>query len=84
MTTPRGVTKIVSGGQTGVDRAALDVAIRLEIPHGGWVPLGRLAEDFRHPVLELPFLEGGVDKRAAIETLADALETSLEAAGELP
>jgi hypothetical protein len=37
--------KIVSGGQTGVDRAALDVAIELRIPHGGWCPKGRLAED---------------------------------------
>lgn len=39
------IEKIVSGGQTGVDRAALDVAIFLEIPHGGWCPKGRLAED---------------------------------------
>jgi hypothetical protein len=39
------VHKIVSGGQTGVDRAALDVAIFHEIAHGGWCPLGRLAED---------------------------------------
>ena len=37
--------KIVSGGQTGVDRAALDVGIALGIPHGGWCPRGRLAED---------------------------------------
>jgi hypothetical protein len=37
--------KIVSGGQTGADRAALDFAIRRKIPHGGWVPKGRLAED---------------------------------------
>ncbi len=37
--------KIVSGGQTGVDRAALDVAIFREIPHGGWCPKGRRAED---------------------------------------
>ena len=37
--------RIVSGGQTGVDRAALDVAIALKIPHGGWCPLGRIAED---------------------------------------
>ena len=36
---------IISGGQTGVDRAALDVAIFLEIPHGGWCPRGRVAED---------------------------------------
>ena len=32
-------------GDGGVDRAALDVAIKLGIPHGGWVPKGRLAED---------------------------------------
>jgi hypothetical protein len=37
--------QIISGGQTGVDRAALDVAIRLGIPHGGWCPRGRWAED---------------------------------------
>jgi hypothetical protein len=37
--------KIVSGGQTGVDRAALDVSIKLDIPHGGWCPKGRKAED---------------------------------------
>jgi hypothetical protein len=37
--------KIVSGGQTGVDRAALDAAIRRGIPHGGWIPKGRLTED---------------------------------------
>jgi hypothetical protein len=37
--------QIISGGQTGVDRAALDAAIELGIDHGGWVPLGRIAED---------------------------------------
>jgi len=37
--------QIVSGGQTGVDRAALDVALELGIPCGGWCPRGRLAED---------------------------------------
>lgn len=36
---------IISGGQTGVDRAALDAAIMLGIPHGGWCPKGRKAED---------------------------------------
>lgn len=36
---------IVSGGQTGADRAALDFAIRTGLPHDGWCPLGRLAED---------------------------------------
>jgi hypothetical protein len=37
--------KIISGGQTGVDRGALDAALALGIPHGGWCPKGRLAED---------------------------------------
>jgi len=37
--------KIISGGQTGTDRAALDWAIAGGIPHGGWCPQGRLAED---------------------------------------
>jgi len=37
--------KIVSGGQTGVDRAALDAAIELGIEYGGWCPKGGWAED---------------------------------------
>lgn len=37
--------KIISGGQTGADRAALDVAIKFNIEHGGWIPKGRRAED---------------------------------------
>ena len=41
------IEKIISGGQTGVDRAALDSAIALQIPHGGWCPVGRKAEDGR-------------------------------------
>ena len=41
--------KLVSGGQTGADRAALDVALELGIDHGGWVPKGRAAEDGRLP-----------------------------------
>jgi hypothetical protein len=36
--------KIISGGQTGADRAGLDAAIHLNIPHGGWCPRGRRAE----------------------------------------
>jgi hypothetical protein len=39
------VRRIVSGGQTGVDRAALDVARELGLAHGGWCPRGRKAED---------------------------------------
>ena len=37
--------KIISGGQTGADRAALDAAIERGIPHGGWLPKGRITED---------------------------------------
>ncbi len=37
--------RLISGGQTGADRAALDIAMELGIDHGGWVPKGRSAED---------------------------------------
>ena len=40
---------IISGGQTGVDRAALDAATSLDIQIGGWCPKGRLAEDGKIP-----------------------------------
>lgn len=49
--------KIISGGQTGADRAALDAAIELNIPHGGWLPKNRKTEDGplpdRYDLLEL-------------------------------
>ena len=41
------IEKIISGGQTGVDRAALDLALESGIPCGGWCPRGRKAEDGR-------------------------------------
>ncbi len=37
--------RIISGGQTGADRGGLDAALALGIPHGGWCPKGRRAED---------------------------------------
>jgi hypothetical protein len=43
------VRKIVSGGQTGADRGALDAAIDLGLDHGGYCPAGRRAEDGRVP-----------------------------------
>jgi hypothetical protein len=50
--------KIISGGQTGVDRAALDVALKQGIECGGWCPAGRLDEfgkiPDRYPLKELP------------------------------
>jgi hypothetical protein len=49
--------KIISGGQTGVDRGALDAAIEIGVECGGWCPTGRMAEDRtipnRYPVIEL-------------------------------
>ncbi|MGP0094366.1 MAG: putative molybdenum carrier protein [Xanthobacteraceae bacterium] len=43
------VKTIVSGGQTGADRAALDLAIANGIPYGGWCPKGGWAEDYPEP-----------------------------------
>ena len=52
------VHRIVSGGQTGVDRAALDAALARRLPVGGWCPQGRRAEDgvidARYPLTETP------------------------------
>lgn len=39
------VARVVSGGQTGVDRAALDAAVTARVPYGGWCPQGGVAED---------------------------------------
>ncbi len=52
--------RVVSGGQTGVDRAALDVALSLNIPCGGWCPRGRKAED------------GPIDRRYPLEESSSA------------
>lgn len=53
--------RIVSGGQSGVDRAALDAALALGIACGGWCPHGRKAEDGpipeRYPLRETPLSE---------------------------
>ena len=43
------IQKIISGGQTGADQAALDAAIKLGIPHGGWIPKGRPTETGKLP-----------------------------------
>jgi len=57
--------KIISGGQTGVDRAALDAALESGVSAGGWCPEGRLAEDGpiaeKYPLQELP--DGGYEER---------------------
>jgi hypothetical protein len=52
------IARLVSGGQSGVDRAALDAALELGLPCGGWCPKGRKAEDGpiadRYPLTETP------------------------------
>lgn len=52
------ISKLISGGQTGVDRAALDVGLAVGLPIGGWCPKGRLAEDglipMTYPLQETP------------------------------
>lgn len=58
------VSKIISGGQTGTDRAALDWAIANGVPHGGWCPAGRVAEDGVIPErYQLTEVEGGYRQR---------------------
>ena len=65
------IKKIISGGQTGVDRAALDSAIALQIPHGGWCTAGRRAEDGKIPdrymLVELDSSEYGDRTRKNVE-----------------
>jgi hypothetical protein len=65
--------KIISGGQTGVDRAALDVALMHEIECGGWCPAGRLDEFGKipdhYPIQELP--HGGFTERT-LQNVKDA------------
>lgn len=78
------IKKIISGGQTGADRAALDVAIKLGIPYGGWIPKGRLAENgpipARYKLQEMP-----TDSYAARteQNVADSDGTLIIARGKL-
>lgn len=70
--------KIVSGGQTGVDRAALDAALELGVLASGWCPAGRLAEDgvipTKYPLVELP--DGGYRERT-VQNVIDSDGTAI-------
>lgn len=65
------IDKLLSGGQTGVDRAALDVGLALGLTVGGWCPKGRRAEDGpipdRYPLVETPERNYQVRTRRNIE-----------------
>lgn len=67
--------KIISGGQTGVDRAALDAAMDLGVSAGGWCPAGRRAEDgpiaLRYPLTETEEADYAVRTARNVE-MADA------------
>jgi hypothetical protein len=69
--------KIISGGQTGVDRAALDVAMSLGLPCGGWCPAGRRSEDGvipdHYPLVETRSPEFHVRTQRNVETSSATL-----------
>ena len=76
--------KIISGGQTGVDRAALDAALRHGIESGGWCPTGRLDESGRipdrYPVKEL---ENGGSTKRTLQNVKDSDGTIIIYPGKL-
>jgi len=76
--------KVISGGQTGVDRGALDAALAFEVECGGWCPARRLAEDGEipkhYPVVELA--NAGYAERTA-RNVADSDGTLIISNGEL-
>jgi hypothetical protein len=75
---------IVSGGQTGADRAALDWAIEHGVPHGGWCPAGRRAEDgpldVRYQLMET---EGEGYRARTVRNVRDSDATLIVNLGEL-
>jgi hypothetical protein len=76
--------KIISGGQTGVDRAALDVALKHRIDCGGWCPAGRFDElgriPDRYPLKELE--HGGFTERT-LQNVKDSAGTVIIYSGKL-
>src|SRR6267378_7158553 len=77
------IFKIISGGQTGVDRGALDAALALKVECGGWCPAERFAEDGKipkhYPVVELK--DAGYAERTA-RNVADSDGTLVISNGE--
>ena len=79
------VVKIVTGGQTGADRAALDVALEYGMDDGGWVPRGRIAEDGRIPEIYPSLVEADSEEPAerTRRNVRDSEATLILSHGEL-
>jgi hypothetical protein len=78
------LAKIVSGGQTGVDRGALDAALEAEFPAGGWCPVARAAEDGPIPDLyPLQVLSNGGYRERTLRNVLDSDATVILAPGRL-
>jgi putative molybdenum carrier protein len=76
--------KIISGGQAGVDRAALDVALKHGIDCGGWCPAGRLDEFGRIPDLyPVKELEHGAFTERTLQNVKDSDGTVIIYLGKL-
>ena len=76
--------KIISGGQTGVDRAALDAALECGFPAGGWCPKGRKAEDGKIPAFyPLKELSSGDYRKRTLQNVIDSDGTLIIYFGQL-
>ncbi len=78
------IKKIVSGGQTGAGQAALDAAIKWDIPHGGWVPKGRKTEHGQLlSIYQLKEMPTGSYPERAEKNVIDSDGTLITTHGEL-
>ncbi len=78
------IKKIISGGQTGADIAALDAAIKLNIPHGGWIPKGRKTETGRlDDKYQLQEMDTPSYPKRTVQNIIDSDGTLIISNGEL-